>query len=324
VEQHDAESNIRYHDDPMDGYGQIRQIRPKWFTSVSLILLALLGTTLASNINLISGESAEFGQGFIRSIACDSQIVVKLSSKFETALRASTDGFAPEVSVSDVANSCVGKRLILNLYGETSNVPLNLYPVIIDFTSKSGGTFTGLSTLTSPYFPLQQIDSSTNGSGNLGSSSEFGKSSFTALPFWGADGEQPEARDVRLVTVESTEIPEDSTSNDFVTFSANVVNTYQNRAILIKVPMNLNLVDFSSIPSNVSHELGPSSSLNGYTFGFQPIVLALPINTGQSVTETAYTFTESGISCAFITRETLVARYRCTTSNSTWSLGITF
>lgn len=317
------EDDFSYHDDPIQEHRDVRHGLRKFVSVILLCVLGLFGTTFAGNINLSAGESSEFGQGFVRSIACDSRVTVKLSSKYQVNFRGSTDGFSPEVSVEDVANSCVGTRLIINLYGETSNIPLNLYPVIIDFTPRSGGMFTGLSSLTSSYFPFQEIDSSTNGSGSLGGSSEFGKSSFTAQPFWGVDGEEPEAREVRLVTIESTRIPEDSPASKFANFNVNVTSTYQGRSILIKVPMNLNLVDASQTPSNISHEIGANSNLNGFTFESQPIVVALPIDTNQSVTESSYTFSGSGITCVFITREVLVARYRCSTSTSNWSLGIT-
>ena len=323
-----------YSDDPVE----FEQQKSKKRVPVVLVLIAaLIGgtiyiqTTLAANISLNTGP-VEFGQGITQAVACDSNLQLIIGSRYEPLLKPSIDnpsgrwieGFAPEISIQDVANSCIGSRFVINVYNENSNSPLNLYPIVIDYLPYQGGIFSGLSSATSAYFPYQVIDQVESGIGTAGSASEVGSSSFIAQPFWGEDGAQPDARDIYKATIESINSPSGANNVNIIDFNLAVVSSYENRSILAKVQMNLNLVNFEVIPNNVSHSISPNNQLTGYTFTNSQVPLTLPIDTDLGVTEDSYTLSESGILCNFLSRTSLNALFVCSTETGDWSLGISY
>ncbi len=87
--------------------------------------VAVLGSTLAANISLGTGNAIEFGQGVQVASACDDSIT--LSPKVTFRNGANPVFMLSTVSFSDVnATSCNGKTLSLNAYGDTSATPLQL------------------------------------------------------------------------------------------------------------------------------------------------------------------------------------------------------
>jgi hypothetical protein len=90
--------------------------------------VAVLGSTLAANISLGTGSAIEFGQGVQVASACDSTITLSPRAAF-------VNGANPVFMLSTVSftgvdaastDTCRGKTLTLNAYGDVSATPLQL------------------------------------------------------------------------------------------------------------------------------------------------------------------------------------------------------
>jgi len=92
----------------------------------ALVGTIALGSTLASSINLNSGDPVEFGQGIAQATACDSSIIVTPYSTF-TNSEESADFTFTSFSVSNISEACSGKLFIIKAYKNSQNSPLNLY-----------------------------------------------------------------------------------------------------------------------------------------------------------------------------------------------------
>ena len=98
--------------------------------------VAVLGSTLAANISLGSGNAIEFGQGVQVASACDSSITLSPKVTFvngaNPVFMLSTVSFSGvdtrTAGSSDIsgATGCAGKTLQLNAYGDTSATPLQI------------------------------------------------------------------------------------------------------------------------------------------------------------------------------------------------------
>ena len=85
--------------------------------------IAVLGSTLAANISLNSGN-LEFGQGVAVTAACDSDgITATPKAVFANASGAGAFNFA-SISFSGIKDTCIGKLFTVNAYGDTSATPL--------------------------------------------------------------------------------------------------------------------------------------------------------------------------------------------------------
>jgi hypothetical protein len=101
--------------------------------------VAVLGSTLAANISLNSGQSIEFGQGVAVATACDTDgITVIPRSNFVNASNAGSFNLA-SISFSGIHNDCEGKLFTVNAYGDTSAIPLNI--ATVSATSYNVATF---------------------------------------------------------------------------------------------------------------------------------------------------------------------------------------
>ena len=89
--------------------------------------VAVLGSTLAANISLGSGNAIEFGQGVQTASACDASITLAPKVTFvngaNPVFMLSTVSFS---GVDSQVSGCQGKTLTLNAYGDTSATPLQL------------------------------------------------------------------------------------------------------------------------------------------------------------------------------------------------------
>ena len=100
--------------------------------------IAVLGSTLAANLSLNSGNAIEFGQGVSVTSACDDNgITVTPSVRFMNAANAGTF-YLSTIALSGVdlsaTTKCVGKTFTLNAYDDSSATPLQLA------TSSGGST----------------------------------------------------------------------------------------------------------------------------------------------------------------------------------------
>ncbi len=94
--------------------------------------VAVLGSTLAANISLGSGNAIEFGQGVQTTSACDSSITLSPKVTFVNS-SSNPQFYLSTVSFTGVdasaTTTCQGKTLTLNAYGDSSATPLQLATV---------------------------------------------------------------------------------------------------------------------------------------------------------------------------------------------------
>lgn len=132
-----------------------RPVRKKSSSSKAMLGLAgiaavaLLGSTLAANISLNSGNAVEFGQGVAQTTSCDSDgITVTPTASFVNAANGGGFNFST-VAFSGISYNCVDKIFTLKAYGDTSATPLNIATVSSNAYSQATFRFTTTST-TSP------------------------------------------------------------------------------------------------------------------------------------------------------------------------------
>jgi hypothetical protein len=110
--------------------------------------VALLGSTLAANISLNSGNAVEFGQGVAQTTACDDSITMTPTASFVNAASGGSFNFAT-VALSGIAYACVGDVFTLKAYGDSSATPLTIATVSSTAMTQATFRFTTTST-TSP------------------------------------------------------------------------------------------------------------------------------------------------------------------------------
>ena len=91
----------------------------------AIIGVIALGSTLAANINLNTGNPVEFGQGVAQTTACDDSVILTPESTFVNADCAG-DYLFTSITVSDISEACYGKEFSIKAYknGENSALPL--------------------------------------------------------------------------------------------------------------------------------------------------------------------------------------------------------
>jgi alpha-tubulin suppressor-like RCC1 family protein len=112
-----------YHDDPVDDPVVARK-KPKALFAVLLLFASglVLNTTLASNINLNSGQRVEFGQGVSVTTACSgaSALTITPQSEFVNAAGAGAY-YVKSIQVTGIPPSCDGKDFNISLYDNNPN-----------------------------------------------------------------------------------------------------------------------------------------------------------------------------------------------------------
>ena len=88
--------------------------------------LAILGTTLAANINLNGSTPVEFGQGVAQTTACDNSVILTPESTFVNSTGGGDYSFT-SITVSDISDACFGKDFIIRAYKNGQNSALPLY-----------------------------------------------------------------------------------------------------------------------------------------------------------------------------------------------------
>lgn len=111
------------------GDGKSRRVKP-WQVIVGVIALVLvpsLGNTFAGSIavNANNGNAVEFGQGITATAACDNDVTITPSAKYDTA---TAQFYLESITVSNVdfnngvTNSCLGKTIELSVIDSATNV----------------------------------------------------------------------------------------------------------------------------------------------------------------------------------------------------------
>jgi hypothetical protein len=111
------------------GEGKSRRVKP-WQVIVGVIALVLvpsLGNTFAGSIavNANNGNAVEFGQGITATAACDNDVTITPSAKYDTA---TATFYLESITVSNidlnstVTDSCLGKVIELSVIDSATNV----------------------------------------------------------------------------------------------------------------------------------------------------------------------------------------------------------
>ena len=171
-----------------------------------LTIITLLGTTLAANINLNSGTPVEFGQGVAQATSCDHSILVTPTSNFDKSLDSFT---VSNITLSDIAATCMGKNFVIKLYGDSSRTALNASPLIVNLSGAptDGNIFDGSSFLNDATVDVVVnnaiLTKATINLLDLGADSTAGKSSLSIAGIT-SDGVNPiPAQNVTRITIES-------------------------------------------------------------------------------------------------------------------------
>jgi alpha-tubulin suppressor-like RCC1 family protein len=111
--------SYHYHDDPVEETA-VRSILPKFIAASVLMLFSFFyyQTTLASNINLNSSSSREFGQGVTITAPCagSDNLVVTPTSTFVNAANGTGAHYLTSVGVAGIPASCNGDDFSLSFY----------------------------------------------------------------------------------------------------------------------------------------------------------------------------------------------------------------
>lgn len=181
--------------------------------SASLVVAVIaLGSTLAASINLNTGKPVEFGQGVAQTTACDSQIVVLPTSGFLNETGAGVFALS-QITLSDIANSCAGKRFRINVYNGSGDILNSNGPILVDYLNSSGNSFALASNSNYANISSRNFDTLSEGLGTLGSTSEIGNSQFTVNGIFDNNSNLIAADEVERITVETSGSPESSPTN---------------------------------------------------------------------------------------------------------------
>jgi hypothetical protein len=174
--------------------------------AAGLAIVAGIGTTLASNISLNSGTPVEFGQGVAQATSCDHSILVTPTSNFDNSLDLFT---VSNITLSDIAATCMGKNFVIKLYGDSSRTALNASPLIVNLSGAptDGNIFDGSSFLNDATVDVvvnnATLTRATINLRDLGSDSTAGMSSLSIAGIT-SDGVNPiPAQNVTRITIES-------------------------------------------------------------------------------------------------------------------------
>ena len=103
-----------YHDDPVEEVGARKSLASRiLFFFSALAIVAVTGTTVASNISLTNSASTEFGQGFLTTTACSgsNSLSIKPTNIFD-----GTNYLVKSVTVSNIPTQCIGSDFVLGSY----------------------------------------------------------------------------------------------------------------------------------------------------------------------------------------------------------------
>jgi hypothetical protein len=120
---------LKFDPAPRQNRGRNKSMNKSLFAIVGVVAVAALGTTLAGQITLNSGQSVEFGQGVSVTAACDAVggITLAPSATFVNASGGTGTFSLGTISFSGIDSACIGKVFTLKAYDNVANsAPLNL------------------------------------------------------------------------------------------------------------------------------------------------------------------------------------------------------
>ena len=103
----------------------MNRFRNSFLLFASFIAVVALGSTLAANINISTGNRVEYGQGVETTTTCDNSVLVTPTSRFENATGTGSFKLAT-ITLSGISDTCFGKDFTIKAFGESSSTPLDL------------------------------------------------------------------------------------------------------------------------------------------------------------------------------------------------------
>jgi len=113
-----------YSDDPQLEIRERNPFLPSFLKIGALSIAAVLGTTVAANININAGGSREFGQGvsIVTSCSGNESISLKASTKFNSTLNKFEIN---KITLSNIPANCINKDFLISIYSNTSVISLD-------------------------------------------------------------------------------------------------------------------------------------------------------------------------------------------------------
>lgn len=172
---------------------------------IALLGIATVGLTYAGAININSGTNGvvTFGQGVAQTMSCDSQVTITPASRYDTS---SSRFVFDQLTISDIANACQNKRIQLNFYKENGDLINTNGPIQVDYKTDDGNYFQLASNSDYSHLYQSNIFTDANGIGELGSTSEYGSSSFILNQLYDGNGDAIPSGDVHRVTIETIDL----------------------------------------------------------------------------------------------------------------------
>jgi hypothetical protein len=114
---------LKFDSAPQPSRGKSKSTSKSLFAIVGVVALAALGTTLAGQININSGQPVEFGQGVSVTAACDTTggITLAPTSTFINASGGSGTFALGTISFTGIDSNCAGKIFTLKAYNNVAN-----------------------------------------------------------------------------------------------------------------------------------------------------------------------------------------------------------
>ncbi len=87
-----------------------------------------INTTFAANVSLNSGQTNEFGQGVLQTVACSAGTNLTMTPA-STFINSSGAGgmYFSSATVSNIPSSCNGADFTINAFGSTASIPLAIF-----------------------------------------------------------------------------------------------------------------------------------------------------------------------------------------------------
>ena len=142
--EYEDEGEVWYSDDFEITPPKRRKIGVFAVATLMLVSGIFLKTTLAANINLVTGGPIEFGQGLLAATACDDAITLTPQTSFNNGSGSTGLFKLAGVVLSNLnttAQGCAGRTLTMNAYGQTGSSLITFALAIASdgtFTSSSG------------------------------------------------------------------------------------------------------------------------------------------------------------------------------------------
>ena len=138
-----------YYDDPVEDSSEPRRKAPMVLAMILLVVTGsfFLKTTFAANINLVSSNPIDFGQGMEFTTACSgtNPITVKPAASFVNASGGGAH-YLTSVTVSGIPSTCNGKDFAISVFNAAGNTAVPLFtgtagPISTAVVYSNSGTF---------------------------------------------------------------------------------------------------------------------------------------------------------------------------------------